>query len=147
MCPVPSCGTKLFTDFELRTHLVAFHRLPVCGTTRHTLVRHLRLPSPPDAPAPRVDLAQLTDVDLPAAMEVDARDPDDAPTKSKGKGKERARDPSPSRKRKARRPRTDSEYCVLCIEWLVFLLYRLQFFPHSCQQVFQQHFWLGQSLH
>ncbi|KAK0465130.1 uncharacterized protein EV420DRAFT_1512930 [Desarmillaria tabescens] len=34
MCPVPSCGTHPFTFFDLLYHLVAFHRLPIVGTSR-----------------------------------------------------------------------------------------------------------------
>lgn len=44
LCPVPSCGTKSFSERELLEHMVAFHRVPVCGSTGHILVKRLRLP-------------------------------------------------------------------------------------------------------
>ncbi|KAJ7474523.1 hypothetical protein B0H11DRAFT_2035750 [Mycena galericulata] len=69
-CPVPSCGTRSFSAFDFKTHLVAFHRVPVCGSFNVVNVRRLRLPTVP-APAPvpavPVDLTHLTDVDPPAA--------------------------------------------------------------------------------
>ncbi|KAJ7656859.1 hypothetical protein DFH06DRAFT_1132083 [Mycena polygramma] len=62
MCPVPSCGRQLFTEFELGTHIVAFHRLPLYGSTHHSVVRRLRLPSAPSAPAAApFDLTHISD--------------------------------------------------------------------------------------
>ncbi|KAK7019955.1 hypothetical protein R3P38DRAFT_1233044 [Favolaschia claudopus] len=66
-CPVPSCGPTKFTLHEFTFHLIAFHRLPVCGGTNHTIVRRLNLPAPPAAvpvEAPSVDLAHLEDPPL-----------------------------------------------------------------------------------
>ncbi|KAJ6591628.1 hypothetical protein DFH09DRAFT_180020 [Mycena vulgaris] len=68
LCPIPSCGTHKFSRFDLLYHLVAFHRLPMCGSTNHTVVRRLRLPTPHVDPIPAVDLAHLDDDD----MDVDA---------------------------------------------------------------------------
>lgn len=76
MCPVPSCGSKVFTEFDLVMHLVAFHRLPLCGSTNHTVVRRLRLPvAPSDSPTPVVDLTHSV-VDLAHSddsMDVDSQ--------------------------------------------------------------------------
>lgn len=47
-CPVPSCGTRKFNRFDLLFHMVVLHRVPICGSTSHTVVRRLRLPSPED---------------------------------------------------------------------------------------------------
>ncbi|KAJ7757969.1 hypothetical protein B0H16DRAFT_1689428 [Mycena metata] len=64
ICPVPACGSKVFTEFDLVMHLVAFHRLPLCGSTNHTVARRLRLPvAPSDSPTPVVDLTHSV-VDL-----------------------------------------------------------------------------------
>nr|GAT56427.1 predicted protein [Mycena chlorophos] len=45
-CPVPSCGPTTFGPLELLTHLIVYHRVPICGSTKHTSYRQLRLPSP-----------------------------------------------------------------------------------------------------
>lgn len=45
LCPVPSCGTHEFSLYELATHLVLFHRLPVVGTLRSVETNTLRLPT------------------------------------------------------------------------------------------------------
>ncbi|KAJ7430543.1 hypothetical protein B0H11DRAFT_2135202 [Mycena galericulata] len=87
LCPVPHCGTHKFSRFDLMTHIVAFHRLPLCGATNHTTVRRLRLPVlVTAAPLPTVDLAHLHNDD-------DEMDVDPAPVKSvavtKGKQTER----------------------------------------------------------
>ncbi|KIJ67370.1 hypothetical protein HYDPIDRAFT_37908 [Hydnomerulius pinastri MD-312] len=44
-CPAPSCGTEMFTKHDLLHHLVCQHRLPVCGSTNHSVVRRLKLPN------------------------------------------------------------------------------------------------------
>ncbi|KAI0309600.1 hypothetical protein OF83DRAFT_1183561 [Amylostereum chailletii] len=52
-CPVPSCGTRIFSHFDLLTHIVCVHRLPVCGSTTATLTRTLQLPVRlPEVPTP-----------------------------------------------------------------------------------------------
>ncbi|PBK74587.1 hypothetical protein ARMSODRAFT_970671 [Armillaria solidipes] len=43
-CPIPSCGVHMFSYVKLLEHLVAYHRVPVCGTTIHRLYRGLLLP-------------------------------------------------------------------------------------------------------
>ncbi|KAJ7268710.1 hypothetical protein B0H12DRAFT_1096239 [Mycena haematopus] len=66
LCPVPSCGTHNFSRFDLETHLIAFHRVPLFSTTRATAMRRLKLPPPPtlpDATRPVIDLAHLHDQD------------------------------------------------------------------------------------
>ncbi|KAJ7282354.1 hypothetical protein C8J57DRAFT_1295187 [Mycena rebaudengoi] len=84
LCPVPSCGTHKFSGHDLLTHLVAFHRVPVCGTTNHTRVRRLRLPDIPPPPEPVVvDLAHLHDGDNDP-MDIDAVPP---PFSATAKGK------------------------------------------------------------
>ncbi|KAF7348622.1 hypothetical protein MVEN_01380200 [Mycena venus] len=67
-CPVPSCGTRKYSQFDLETHLVAYHRLPMCGSTNHTKIRRLLLPPVPIIePVKPVDLAHLDDDDAPTA--------------------------------------------------------------------------------
>ncbi|KAK0223451.1 hypothetical protein IW262DRAFT_1366964 [Armillaria fumosa] len=44
VCPVPSCGTHDFSLFDLATHLVTFHCLPVAGTLQSSHLNILRLP-------------------------------------------------------------------------------------------------------
>ncbi|KAJ7509834.1 hypothetical protein B0H11DRAFT_1791320, partial [Mycena galericulata] len=78
-CPVPSCGTKRYTLFEFKTHLVAVHRLPICGSTSHTVVRRLKLPvAPSETPTPSVDLTHAADF-LPDADPAAASGSNDAP--------------------------------------------------------------------
>lgn len=45
LCPVPSCGMHKFSPYELATHLVLFHHLPVVGTLRSVETNTLRLPT------------------------------------------------------------------------------------------------------
>ncbi|KAJ7888111.1 hypothetical protein B0H14DRAFT_3127394 [Mycena olivaceomarginata] len=63
LCPVPSCGTRRFTQLDLESHMVAFHRVPLYSSTRQTRIRCLNLPPPPQpASEPSViDLAHLND--------------------------------------------------------------------------------------
>ncbi|KAJ7229884.1 hypothetical protein GGX14DRAFT_344441, partial [Mycena pura] len=44
LCPVPSCGTHDFERVEFMTHMISFHRIPLCGTFRVASVRRLKLP-------------------------------------------------------------------------------------------------------
>ncbi|KAJ7769407.1 hypothetical protein B0H16DRAFT_255257 [Mycena metata] len=64
LCPVPSCGTRRFTLFDFQTHLVAFHRVPVCGRKNRSKFARLKLPPPPPpavaAAAPAFDLTHST---------------------------------------------------------------------------------------
>ncbi|KAJ7601486.1 hypothetical protein DFH06DRAFT_1025912 [Mycena polygramma] len=64
-CPVPSCGVHKFSGHDLRYHMVAFHRIPLCGSSRVVAVRRLNLPKLDLDPAlaPVVDLAHLHDTD------------------------------------------------------------------------------------
>ncbi|KAI0038146.1 hypothetical protein FA95DRAFT_1286163 [Auriscalpium vulgare] len=48
-CPVPSCGSHIFTPHELLDHMIRHHRMPMCGSTKHVGARRLRLPPAPDA--------------------------------------------------------------------------------------------------
>ncbi|KAJ6494605.1 hypothetical protein DFH09DRAFT_1206539 [Mycena vulgaris] len=52
LCPVPSCGTHTFSRFDLMAHLVAFHRVPLCGARSLLTVRRLRLPTLIQVPIP-----------------------------------------------------------------------------------------------
>ncbi|KAK7020388.1 hypothetical protein R3P38DRAFT_3272261 [Favolaschia claudopus] len=47
VCPVPSCGTTTFDSHKLLEHFVEYHRVPICGSTKATKVRRLRLPEGP----------------------------------------------------------------------------------------------------
>ncbi|KAJ7629713.1 hypothetical protein DFH06DRAFT_708967 [Mycena polygramma] len=79
LCPVPSCGTHRFSRFDLLTHMVSFHRVPICGATHHTVVRRLKLPPVPAAlpeQAP-VDLTHLHSDDDDNATTVTERTPTD----------------------------------------------------------------------
>ncbi|KAJ7176267.1 hypothetical protein C8R43DRAFT_1197899 [Mycena crocata] len=62
-CPVPSCGTHTFDALELLTHMVVFHRVPICGSDKHTNFRRLHLPNADDVQpvmdTEPVDLAHL----------------------------------------------------------------------------------------
>ncbi|KAF7289187.1 hypothetical protein MIND_01379800 [Mycena indigotica] len=51
-CPVPSCGPTMFDAFDLLTHMVVFHRVPICGSTKHIRRRQLRLPKREDMLTP-----------------------------------------------------------------------------------------------
>ncbi|KAJ7603192.1 hypothetical protein DFH06DRAFT_1350407 [Mycena polygramma] len=89
-CPVPSCGIHEFTAYDLKIHMIAFHRVPLCSATNRSQARCLKLPAVPvpvPAAAPLTDLTHLMDVDPPSTV-------DAAPAKltwlaaAKGKKKE-----------------------------------------------------------
>ncbi|KAF8207279.1 hypothetical protein K438DRAFT_431447 [Mycena galopus ATCC 62051] len=62
ICPVPSCGKHEYSRFDLETHLIAFHRVPLYSTKQNSILRRLNLPPPPSDPdAPAVDPAHLHD--------------------------------------------------------------------------------------
>ncbi|KAJ7746494.1 hypothetical protein DFH07DRAFT_832797 [Mycena maculata] len=64
-CPVPHCGVHEFTGFELKTHMVAFHRIPLFGSKNTVKVRTLKLPPIP-VPEPFPAATIEMDVDVPA---------------------------------------------------------------------------------
>ncbi|KAJ7471050.1 hypothetical protein FB451DRAFT_1252878 [Mycena latifolia] len=79
-CPVPSCGTDKFTALAYKTHMIAYHRIPLCGIGRKQLVRRLMLPSiapPPPLNAP-VDFTHLTD-NMDVDRDTSAPEPAPAP--------------------------------------------------------------------
>jgi hypothetical protein len=43
-CSISSCSSHLFTWFDLLYHVVFFHWILICGSTKHTSVRWLHLP-------------------------------------------------------------------------------------------------------
>ncbi len=49
VCPVPSCGTHVYSLFDLVRHLVLYHRLPLVGTRPGRKTRKLRIPTMDDA--------------------------------------------------------------------------------------------------
>ncbi|KAJ6492839.1 hypothetical protein C8R47DRAFT_423481 [Mycena vitilis] len=70
-CPVPSCGVHKFTAYDLKIHVIAFHRVPLCSATTRSQARCLKLPTVPvpvPAAAALTDLTHLMDVDPPSTV-------------------------------------------------------------------------------
>jgi hypothetical protein len=84
-CPVPSCGIHSFRTYDLLSHLVVFHRIPICGSTNHTLLRSIRLPvvteTQPLIPMDsNFDLTHIHDNDtVPASMSAATTPPSNLP--------------------------------------------------------------------